>query len=72
MNPVRKPLPYSVSKKKLVEMYINQKPEKRIINQINEILLERGFSKDIKLIEHNEFMEYVNTYGEPQGYYIEN
>ncbi len=72
MNPpVRKPLPYAVTKKELVEMYINQKPEARILKQINEILLEKGFAKEIKQIEHNEFMEYVATYGTPKGYYIE-
>ena len=68
--PVKKPLPYSVSKSTLVEMYIKQKPEKRILDQINEILKERGFPITIKQIEHNEFMEYVATYGVPEGYYI--
>jgi hypothetical protein len=66
---IKKPLPYAVTKKELVIMYINQKPEARILKQINEILLEKGFSKDIKQIEHNEFMEYVETYGTPKGYY---
>ena len=69
-KPAKQPLPYSVSKSQLVDMYIKQKPEARIIKQINEILKERGFSPTIKQIEHNEFMEYVDTYGLPEGYYI--
>lgn len=68
---VKKVLPYSVTKDELVTMYIDQKPEKRILNQINEILKEKGISTRINRIEHLEFMEYVETYGTPKGYYIE-
>ncbi|MBY0485929.1 MAG: hypothetical protein K2P85_01860 [Flavobacteriaceae bacterium] len=68
---VKKPLPYSVTKDELVTMYIDQKPQKRIIDQINEILKEKGISIHIKKIEHPEFMEYVGTYGTPKGYFID-
>ncbi|WP_395043155.1 hypothetical protein [Flavobacterium sp.] len=68
---VKKPLPYSVTKEELVTMYLDQKPQLRIITQINEILKEKNISIHIKKIEHPEFMEYVETYGTPKGYYIE-
>lgn len=68
MDNEKKPLPYSVTKEELVTMYLNQKPEKTIKKQINEIVKERGFSIRIKRIEHLEFMEYVETYGLAKGY----
>jgi hypothetical protein len=62
------PLPYSVTKSKLVDMYINQKSVKTIRKQINEILKERKISIRSKYIQHLEFMEYIETYGVPKGY----
>jgi len=71
MSDIKKlPLPYSVTKSKLIDMYINQKSVKAIISQINEILKERKKSIRSKNIEHNEFKEYVDTYGLPKGYEI--
>lgn len=76
----QKNLPFSVTKKKLVEMYCNQMSEKTIINGINEIILENRKSKSsyrlkkpkqiktAKLVWHVEFMEFIATYGEPKGY----
>jgi hypothetical protein len=52
-------------------MYCNQFSEAKIRNQINEILKEKNISKDIKMIPHLEFMEFVETYGLPKGYYLD-
>ncbi|WP_395052208.1 hypothetical protein [Flavobacterium sp.] len=68
MDNEKKPLPYSATKSELVTMYVNQMSKKTIRKQINEILIEKGFSILSKRIEHNEFMEYVETYGLPKGY----
>jgi hypothetical protein len=67
----KKPLPHSVTKSELIEMYCNQFSEAKIRNQINEILKERNISKDTKMIPPLEFMEFVETYGLPKGYYLE-
>ncbi|WP_297509987.1 hypothetical protein [Flavobacterium sp.] len=67
----KKPLPHSVTKSELIEMYCNQFSEAKIRNQINEILKEKNISKDTKIIPHLEFMEFVETYGLPKGYHYE-
>jgi hypothetical protein len=67
----KKPLPHSVTKSQLIEMYCNQFSETKIRNQINEILKEKKISKDVKMIPHLEFVEFVETYGLPRGYYYE-
>ena len=67
----KKPLPHSVTKAVLVEMYCNQFSDAKIRKQINEILNEKNISKDTKIIPHLEFMEFVETYGLPKGYYID-
>ena len=67
----KKPLPHSVTKAVLVEMYCNQFSDTKIRKQINEILNEKNISKDTKIIPHLEFMEFVETYGLPKGYYID-
>ena len=67
----KKELPYSVTKSELYSMYISDMPEYKIKRGINEILKEKPFYKDRdKVILHNEFMEFVNTYGLPKGYFI--
>ena len=68
---VKKPLPHSVTKSELIEMYCNQFSEAKIRSQINEILKEKNISKDTKIIPHLEFIEFVETYGLPKGYYLE-
>jgi len=65
----KKPLPHSVTKSQLIEMYCNQFSETKIRNQINEILKEKNISKGTKMIPHLEFMEFVETYGLPKDYY---
>ena len=67
----KKPLPHSATKSELVEMYCDQFSEAKIRNQINEILKEKNISKDTKIIPHLEFIEFVETYGLPKGYYLE-
>lgn len=67
----KKPLPHSATKSELVEMYCDQFSEVKIRNQINEILKEKNISKDTKIIPHLEFIEFVETYGLPKGYYLE-
>jgi hypothetical protein len=67
----KKPLPHSATKTELIAMYCNQFSEAKIRNQINEILKEKNISKDIKMIPHLEFMEFVETYGLPKGYYLD-
>ena len=68
---VKKPLPHSATKSELVAMYCDQFSESKIRNQINEILKEKNISKDTKIIPHLEFIEFVETYGLPKGYYLE-
>jgi hypothetical protein len=70
-NTIKKPLPYSATKSELVEMYCDQFSETKIRNQINEILKEKNISKNTKIIPHLEFMEFVETYGLPKGYYLD-
>jgi len=67
----KKPLPHSATKTELIAMYCNQFSEAKIRNQINEILKEKNISKDIKMIPHLEFMEFVETYGLPKGYHLD-
>lgn len=67
----KKPLPHSATKTELIAMYCNQFSEAKIRNQINEILKEKNISKDIKMIPHLEFMEFVETYGLPKDYYLD-
>ena len=71
-NKIKKPLPHSVTKSELVEMYCDQFSETRIRKQINEILKEKNISKDTKIIPHIEFIEFVETYGLPKGYCLDN
>lgn len=68
---IKKPLPHSATKSELVEMYCDQFSETKIRKQINEILKEKNISKDTKIIPHLVFMEFVETYGLPKGYYLE-
>lgn len=70
-NNIKKTLPYSATKSELVEMYCDQFSETKIRKQINEILKEKNISKDTKIIPHLEFMEFVETYGLPKGYYLD-
>jgi hypothetical protein len=65
----KKPLPHSVTKSQLIVMYSNQFSEKVIRAHINEILKEKSISKQTKIIPHLEFMEFVETYGLPKGYF---
>lgn len=67
----KKPLPYSATKSELIKMYCDQFSETKIRKQINEILNEKNISKDTKMIPHLEFMEFVETYGLPKGYYLD-
>lgn len=66
---IKKPLPHAVTKSELIGMYCDQFSETKIRKQINEILKEKNISKDTKIIPHLEFMEFVETYGLPKGYY---
>ena len=66
----KKPLPHAVTKSELIGMYCDQFSEKKIRKQINEILKEKNISKDTKIIPHLEFIEFVETYGLPKGYYL--
>ena len=68
---IKKPLPHAATKSELILMYCNQFSEAKIRNQINEILKERNISKDTKMIPHLEFMEFVETYGLPKGYFLD-
>jgi hypothetical protein len=67
----KKPLPHSLTKSELVLMYCDQFSEAKIRMQINEILKEKGISKNTKIIPHLEFKEFVDTYGVAKGYYCD-
>jgi hypothetical protein len=68
---IKKPLPHAATKSELVDMYCDQFSETKIRKQINEILKEKNISKDTKIIPHIEFMEFVETYGLPKGYFLD-
>lgn len=68
---IKKPLPHAVSKSELIYMYCDQFSDTKIRKQINEILKEKNISKDTKIVPHLEFMEFVETYGLPKGYYLD-
>ena len=68
---IKKLLPHAATKSELVDMYCDQFSETKIRKQINEILKEKNISKDTKIIPHLEFMEFVETYGLPKGYYLD-
>ena len=70
-NSTKKNLPHAVTKSELVDMYCDQFSETKIRKQINEILKEKNISKDTKIVPHLEFMEFVETYGLPKGYYLD-
>jgi hypothetical protein len=70
-NTTKKSLPHAVTKSELVDMYCDQFSETKIRKQINEILKEKNISKDTKIVPHLEFMEFVETYGLPKGYYLD-
>lgn len=68
---MKKLLPHAAKKSELVDMYCDQFSETKIRKQINEILKEKNISKDTKIIPHLEFMEFVETYGLPKGYFLD-
>ena len=68
---IKKLLPHAATKSELVDMYCDQFSETKIRKQINEILKEKNISKDTKIIPHLEFMEFVETYGLPKGYFLD-
>lgn len=70
-NTIKKLLPHAVTKSELIDMYCDQFSETKIRKQINEILKEKNISKDTKIVPHLEFMEFVETYGLPKGYYLD-
>lgn len=72
MENQNKHIPYSTTKDQLVLMYVDQIQEKTIIKQINEILKDKGYSVRVKKVPHLEFMEYIDTYGLPRGYTLNN
>ncbi|QEE49656.1 hypothetical protein FUA48_08680 [Flavobacterium alkalisoli] len=68
-----KPLPFSVKKGELVEMYIDQMTERFILDNINTIIvatrnLPKNYRPRVSQLLHIEFMEFVATYGAPKGY----
>lgn len=67
----KKKLPLSVRKKELVEMYLGQMPEYKIINAINTIILatkNKQYKKTDRIIYAKEFKEFVDIYDMPLGY----
>jgi hypothetical protein len=68
-----KKTPFATTKSELVDMYLNQMPEKDILRQINFIIidkrrLEPGATPRNSKVYHVEFKEFVETYGLPLGY----
>lgn len=80
MTVTLKPLPFSCSKKELVNFYIDQIPRDKIIKEINTIILNNPARKQIvrgrrkqpsvSRLFHKEFMEFVAIYGAPKGYTV--
>lgn len=69
-----KPLPYTVSKKQLMAIYLGQMTELQIRRGINSIILDnrKACNKYVQLVWHNELIEFVETYGLPKGYFNPN
>ncbi|MEE1897102.1 hypothetical protein V1389_02065 [Flavobacterium rakeshii] len=72
-NTSLKELPFAVTKKELVSMYINQMPERYILTQINAIIIDKrklpkGKTPRVYNIFHLEFMEFIAVHGVPKGY----
>lgn len=69
------PIPFSCTKEKLVEMYLDQISEKDIRKAVNEII--EDFAKTRKIssnkwsrrIPHIVLAEFMDTYGLPNGYF---
>lgn len=70
-NKVKKPLPATVTKAKLIEMYCNQFSAKEILRQVNEIIKEKNFTIRKKLLPQIVFIEFYETYGIPKDYFFE-
>lgn len=72
-----KKLPYSVSKKQLTALYlVSGMTERQIRKGINEIISEkRNIPIDkvtVRNVWHCELMEFVEVYGLPKGYELNN
>ena len=69
-KPQKKELPYACTKGELIAMYVDQIPERTIVDNINLILKANNVRIYVKRIPHNQFMEFVETYGLPKNYYL--
>lgn len=69
-KPQKKELPYSCTKSELYTMYLNQMSYLSIQNAINTILKHSQIRISVKRIPHVQFMEFVETYGLPKGYFL--
>ena len=77
----KKELPFSVSKAQLVDMYITQMSREMICDNANEIIYDNrkkmkkftGLSRQIIIrthfLTHVEFVEFIDVFGTPKGYY---
>jgi hypothetical protein len=73
MNDNLKPLPYAVTKQQLVNMYLDQMSEIQIRRNINTIILDNRKKSPCNTLQgqkvwHEEFKEFLETYGLPKGY----
>ena len=80
MITIKKALPYTVSKKQLVAMYIANQSKSVILEAIEFIMIENrvplGFTeKKIKrqrCLMRREFVQFIEQFGYPEGYYTDN
>ena len=73
MNDNLKTLPYAVTKKELVLMYLDQMSEIQIRKNINTLLIDARKKSPCNPVRtqkvwHDEFTEFIETYGLPKGY----
>ena len=68
-TPIKK-LPFAVTKKILVEMYINQISEEEIRYETNIMLKKYDFKKTRKTVPNIVFKDFIRKYGMPRGYEI--
>lgn len=80
METPKKTLPHAVTKQQLVDLFINQMPEAKILKAANLIIYDSRKNKPLyqadtqqkiiatRYVTHPEFMEFIETYGMPKGY----
>lgn len=80
--PIKKTLPHAVTKSQLVKLYSDQYSERLILMAVNLIIIDNRKNKPVykeyseerlkrsNYVTHQEFMEFIATYGDPNGFEV--